>query len=93
MSDKARDGVWQEVTELEAVRRKKVETFFATPVTDTDSADVAAAIREVLRLNQTVTELGIQARENLGNACRLQQVGNKARRAYSECTAVSSVLL
>lgn len=87
MLAQAKAGHWHLVAELEASRRGRVETFFATSVTAEDSADVAAAIREVLALNGQVAELGAQARNRIGDERRTHDVGDKARRAYRQCAA------
>ncbi len=87
MLEHARDGHWHRVAELEAARRAQVEVFFANPVTADDGADVAAAIREVLRFNEQVTRLGMQARDRVCEQHREQKIGDKARRAYRQCAA------
>ncbi len=85
MLARAKDNQWAEVAELEARRRTLVASCFAQPGTGQDTNEVAASIREILRLNHEVTELGKRARETLGSEIRTHGVGRAARRAYRTC--------
>lgn len=85
----AQEGEWHRVAESEAARRTQVELFFITPVSADESSEVASVIREVLRLNEQVAELGVRERERIGNEQRTCNRGEHARRAYRRCVAGS----
>lgn len=78
----AKNREWEQVTELEEKRRVLVLQCFQQPTSEQDSPEVAASIREVLRLNQEVTELGKQSREELGGELRTNITGRTAQAAY-----------
>lgn len=86
MLSQARDNEWERVTELEAKRREMVLVCFRQTTSDQDSPAVAAAIREILHLNQEVAELGRQYRDQLGSEIRTHNAGRTASAAYLSCT-------
>ncbi len=85
MLELARDNAWERVAELEEARRMLVMQSFHTPTSKQDSATVAAVIREILSLNQQLTDLGKAHRQHLGNELRTNQVGRTAQQAYRGC--------
>ena len=85
MLSQARDNEWERVTELEARRREMVLVCFQQTTPEQDSPEVAAAIREILHLNQEVAELGRQYRDQLGSEIHTHNVGRAAAAAYLGC--------
>ena len=83
----ARENRWDKVAELEAARRVQIETFFSAPVPVGDSSEVTAAIHQLLRMNDEIAKLGVQARDSIGSEHRVRQLGNKATRAYRRCAS------
>ena len=85
MLAKARDHDWQRVTELEVARKALVVSCFQQPAVDQDVPEVAAAIKEILRLNQDVSEIGRQYKEELVGEIRTNNIGRAAKAAYQNC--------
>jgi hypothetical protein len=78
----ARENQWRQVAEMEARRRLLVQSCFQRPTPEQEASDVVAAIREILRLNEEVAELGQQWRGQLGTEIHAQKVGRAASAAY-----------
>jgi len=85
MLAKARDHEWQRVAELEVARKTLVMRCFQQPTTGQDAPEVAAAIKEILSLNQQVTLLGRQYQEQIGSDIHASKVGRSAAAAYLGC--------
>jgi hypothetical protein len=85
MLAKAGDGEWALVAEIEGRRRELVARCFEQPTTQRDAPEVADAIREILRLNQQITELGGRCQERLGNEINISKRGRTASAAYLGC--------
>lgn len=85
----ADDNQWGKVAELEAQRRQLVMDCFRHPTPDRDAAEVAAVIREVLQLNQQVTERGQRLQDELGSQMQARRIGRTAQQAYQECAGRS----
>jgi len=81
----ARENAWERVAELDAQRRTLVMQCFARPTPQQDALVVAAAIREILSLNQQVTELGEAQQQTLGDELHTNRVGHTAKVAYQRC--------
>jgi len=73
---------WNKVAELEVRRKKIVMECFRKPATEQDAVEVAVAIREILSLNQQVTELGKQCQAQLGTDIHTHNIGRTATVAY-----------
>lgn len=85
MLELARDNAWERVAELEAQRRTLVMQCFHAPTEKQDSDIVAAVIREILSINQQLTDTGKAHQQYLGNQLRTNQVGRTAQQAYRGC--------
>ncbi|VAW73705.1 hypothetical protein MNBD_GAMMA13-327 [hydrothermal vent metagenome] len=81
----AQDNEWEQVAELDDKRRSLVMQCFQLATSDRDAPAVAAAIKEILLLNQQVADLGAQQQATLGGQIRAQQLGKTAKQAYSHC--------
>jgi hypothetical protein len=86
MLESAQNMEWGHVAELEVQRKELVVRCFQSPTSAEDAPAVAAAIREILRLNHAVTELGRDCRERLSGEIHTHKVGHAASRAYLNCT-------
>lgn len=85
MLAKARDHDWARVAELEVARKALVMRCFQQPTAEQDVPEVAAAIKEILRLNQDVSEIGRQYREELAGEIQTRKIGRAAAAAYLRC--------
>jgi len=85
MLAKARDHDWERVTELEVARKALVVSCFQQPTAEQDVPEVAAAIQEILRLNQDVSEIGRQYQEELVGEIHTNKIGRAAKAAYRNC--------
>ncbi len=79
---KAHDNEWTSVAELERERKALVHGYFDQPALRQDAPEVAIAIREILKLNQLITELGEKSRDILGTEMRTNSAGRAAATAY-----------
>ncbi len=82
MLNTARDSEWEKVAELEARRKQFVMEYFSRPVGTREAPEVAAAIKEILKLNQEVTELGKRSSEALQEQIQVHNRGRAATSAY-----------
>jgi hypothetical protein len=81
----AKEMDWDRVAELETQRKKLVTKCFQQLTNEQDAPEVAASIRAILRLNQEVTELGNQCRDQLGDEIHTHNTGRTATAAYLNC--------
>ena len=81
----ADDHQWEAVAECEFRRRELLTRFFEQPTEEQDAAQVAAAIKDILRLNQRIGELGRQCQDQLGNEIQANKAGRTASAAYHGC--------
>jgi hypothetical protein len=58
---------------------------FQQPAQQQDTSEVAAAIQEILRLNQAITELGKRYQDQLGTEIHTNKLGRTASAAYLGC--------
>ncbi len=86
MLEQARECNWGRVADLETERKALVDHCFRAPAVPQDAPGVAAHIREILRLNRLITELGASARDRLGNELRSHKAARSAAAAYSQNT-------
>ena len=86
MLERAQNMEWERVAELEVRRKQLVMRCFQSPTNAEDTPAVAAAIQEILRLNQSITELGRDCRESLSGEIHAHKVGRAASQAYLNCT-------
>lgn len=82
MLDQAKAMEWARVAELECERKRLVQEIFRRPVDGQEAPGVAAAIREILRLNEQVTRLGQECRDRLGGELHSHKRGRTASAAY-----------
>jgi hypothetical protein len=85
MLAKAGDHEWELVAEIEARRRELVMRCFQQPAQQQDTGEVTAAIKEILRLNQEITDLGKCYQDQLGTEIHTNKVGRTASAAYLGC--------
>jgi len=82
MLETARRLEWGKVAELEACRKQLVMECFREPAPKQDAAEIAAVIKEILNLDQQVTELGKQCQTVLGSEIHTHNRGQAATSAY-----------
>lgn len=82
MLGRAGELEWDKVASLEVSRKRLVMECFREPTSEQDGAEVAAAIKEILNLNQQVTELGKQCQAQLGGEIHAHNRGRTATSAY-----------
>ena len=81
----AQENAWERVAELDSQRHALVMHCFRSPTPERDASAVTAAIREILLLNQQVTDLGKAHQQNLGDKLHTNRVGRTAQVAYLGC--------
>jgi len=86
MLAKAGDHDWGLVAEIETRRRELVMRCFQQPAEQQYATEVAAAIKEILRLNQAITDLGRRYQEQLSSEINTSKLGRTASAAYLGCT-------
>ena len=82
---KAQANQWDLMAEVETRRKALVKRCFQQPTSGQDAPEVAAAIKEILSLNQQVTMLGRQYQEQIGCDIHTSKVGRTASAAYLGC--------
>jgi len=86
MLAKAGDHDWGLVAEIETRRRELVMRCFQQPAEQQYATEVAAAIKEILSLNQAITDLGRRYQEQLSSEINSSKLGRTASAAYLGCT-------
>lgn len=86
MLESARAMDWDGVARLEDRRRRRVRQCFSYPTSSQDAPEVAESIREILRLNEAITKLGRDFRDQLGGEIRIHKTGRLASAAYLGCS-------
>ncbi len=82
MLELAEELEWEKIAVLEVRRKQIVMECFQKPAEEQDATEVAAAIREILSLNQQVTALGKQCQSQLGTEIHSHNRGRVATSAY-----------
>jgi len=85
MLAKAGDHEWGLVAEIEARRRELVMRCFQQPAQQQDASEVAATIKDILRLNREITDLGKRYQDQLGTEIHTSKLGRAASAAYLDC--------
>jgi len=85
MLEKARALEWESVAALEARRRDMVMQCFSSPSSEQEAPLVAAAIRRILELNDQITRLGRDSRDQLGAELHTRKTARTASAAYLGC--------
>ena len=84
MLEKARQGEWEKLAEMEAKRRPELEAFFnaldSTSLND-NAGLLRQAIEKMLDLDQQIIVLGVESKNNLSE---LMQKSLSTRQAMSE---------
>jgi len=83
---RAQENAWERVGELEEQRRSLVALCFQHKTAEQDATEVAALIREILGLNQEITELSKKHQQELAADIHTNRVGRSAQAAYQGCT-------
>jgi len=84
MQECAEAGDWETVNHLQEKSQQLAGELFAEVITSADAQAVTEAVAEVLRINESVTGMGVEARDAcLKEMDQLQQ----SRRAVKEYTA------
>jgi hypothetical protein len=85
MLARAGDDEWELVAEIEARRRELVMRCFQQPAPQQHATEVAAAIKEILCLNQEISDLGKRYQDQLGTEMHTNKLGRTASAAYLGC--------
>ena len=84
MLEKANQGEWEQLAEMETKRRPELEAFFNALDSNSlnDNAELLRqAIEKILELDQQIIALGVESKNNLAE---LMQKSNSTRQAMSE---------
>lgn len=84
MLQSAKGGDWEDVARLEEERHHLIEQIFPLSPGAADADSCAAALRDILALDDKVAELGIKAREEARGALSKLQKGRRAAHAYQK---------
>jgi len=84
MRDNAESGDWETVNHLQETSLQLAGKLFSEDIPDTDIQTVANVVNEVLKINQSILSMGVDARDKcLGELEQIQQ----NRRAVKEYAA------
>lgn len=78
----AQCGHWETVMGLQGERQRRLEAYFANPVSPELADQVAAGIREMLELDRQIVDLGRKGMEELAGAMNGLRTGRRAQQAY-----------
>ncbi len=82
MLERAEQGEWDALGELEAERRRALERFFASKVSEQEAPFVADGIRALMTLDQKIMALCRVARDEVAQKAGLVSQGRRAEAAY-----------
>ncbi len=73
---------WSAMIKLESCRKQKLDSFFATPVSETEAAAVAMGIQQILESDQRLVQAGRKQQKEATCAVQKLCVSKKAVKAY-----------
>jgi Flagellar protein FliT len=82
MLEQAKLALWDEVTELEAIRREWIELFFHESVEAEFISAVKQAIQTILASDEQILALGQVEKHDIGQQIKQLEQGKKAVKAY-----------
>ena len=82
IQEKAVSGEWEDVTGLDAERRRRLEAFFASSLAAPVARQVRVDVLGILESDRQVMELARGMREAIGEELRAFRQGIKAASAY-----------
>ncbi len=83
MLDCARTGDWDTVSHMQLKHHQLAEELFKEAVPAAEVPIAAATIREVLKINEEITELGTTARKSCQKDMSSLQQSHQAAKAYA----------
>jgi hypothetical protein len=82
MLEKAQEGFWDDVVDLEAERSGLIEAFFLEPVQQEYAEEVADGVRSIIAIDIDIMELGRLKKIDLVDILKKMEQGKKAVQAY-----------
>jgi hypothetical protein len=82
MLERAQSSSWEEVTQLEKMRRELLSAFFLAPVETELARAVSEGIRSIMAIDQDIMVLGHAEKLELEQVLRQMDQGKKAVKAY-----------
>lgn len=80
----AEAGNWEKVAENEVIREQLIKAFYSLSADADEAATVATATQELLHVNEEITQLAREAKEQLKNElCEIGR-GKSAVNAYTK---------
>ena len=79
----AEAGEWESVAEDEIKRRQLIDSFFSEPSNIAHEPEISTAIREMLKINDRLEKLTIDARDAARTRVSTINSGRKAVDAYT----------
>jgi len=83
MLEHGRQGEWEDVERLEAVRRQGLEACFATPVAAADASTARDLLERLLKVDKELTALAAHTRDEAGARLAELRTGRRASAAYA----------
>ncbi len=83
MSDCCGQGAWEELPRLEGERQKLMRRLFSSPIDPAIQHEVAEAVREILELNEGMTEACRERQRQINGELGTLATGRRASRAYA----------
>lgn len=80
----AEDGEWDIVAEEEIIRRRLIDNYFSKPLNTSTEPFIAAAIQELLEVNNKLEKLSAAARDDAMSIINSITTGRTAINAYRE---------
>lgn len=73
---------WQAMTELESERFGKIESFFSTPVAESEVEEVGEGIRQMLQSDELLKQQSLTQQQSMSDGIKKISTGRKAIKAY-----------
>ena len=76
---------WAAVLEVQGERQSLIETFFASPVNESEAEQLADGIRAIMQSDQQLMQQGAEQYKQLGQSLLNMSTSRKAINAYDRC--------
>ena len=80
----AEAGDWGRLAEDELVRRQLIDKFFSEPANLANESDLSGALKELIKINDRMQQLTVEARERAKGEAERIGIGRKAVSAYAQ---------
>ena len=77
------DEKWEAITGLELSRKKKLETFFLTPVSESESAEIGDGLSQILKSDRLLADKMQELQQTISKSVKEISTNRQAIKAYA----------